>query len=114
VLFLYQERERRFGESVKFDKGLRRDPLVLSRSSQLFYILATMDMESVEFSPTSGWEITHCELTDITEFCFPVRLLDMPAMRLLMILLATLVSKPLLNVGWDGCIREYQREGSDA
>jgi hypothetical protein len=48
----------------------------------------------------SGWKITHCELIDIkTEFCFPVRLLDMPAMKLLTILLATLVSQPLLNVG---------------
>jgi hypothetical protein len=47
----------------------------------------------------SGLEITNGELINIeTEFCFPVRPLDMPAMNLVTILLATLAYKPLLNV----------------
>jgi hypothetical protein len=45
-------------------------------------------------------EITYCKLIDIKiDFCFPVTPLDTPAMKLLAVLLAALVSKPLLNVG---------------
>jgi hypothetical protein len=73
-------------------------PLLSSGSSEnsLFYIFATKGIleRALNFlSYLSGWKITHCELIHIkTEFCFPVRLLDMPAMKLLTILLATLVS----------------------
>jgi hypothetical protein len=68
----------------------------------LFYVSPTKGIleRALNFlSYFPRWEITHRELIDIkTEFCFPVRPLDTPVMKLLAILLATLVSEPLLNV----------------
>ena len=73
-----------------------------SSENSLFYVFPTKGilegaLNVLSFLPRL--EITHCELLNIkTDFGSPVRPLDTPAMKLIAILLAALVSKPLLNI----------------
>jgi len=87
----------------KYCSLISRMSVLWSGKNSLFYIFSAEGIleSALDILPTfSGLNIAHYNLLDIQpEFCLPRGSLHAPAMEFFFILLATLLSQPVFNLG---------------